>query len=195
MVVSNGKTKIAQYGQWDGYPDGQGVVALKFLANVDYAKFVIQLDKCKFIDEEKQKEIDEFLDSIGCSGGWMNMDQSKQYKDRYPYLSRDLGAEILQRVNDSEDSPIWLSDGSSFAGRGLYCEWAYVIDLDKKTFEVYKGFGKEPLTDDQRFAYLNEKSEYGYYPVSLVKSYSLDELPTEENFVSEIEDLTKEEED
>ena len=24
MVIHDGETKIAQYGQWDGYPSGQG---------------------------------------------------------------------------------------------------------------------------------------------------------------------------
>jgi len=31
MVISDGKTKIAQYGQWDGYPSGQGADILAFL--------------------------------------------------------------------------------------------------------------------------------------------------------------------
>jgi hypothetical protein len=28
----DGVYKLAQYGQWDGYPDGQGVAVLDFLA-------------------------------------------------------------------------------------------------------------------------------------------------------------------
>lgn len=31
-VVVDGQIKVAQYGQWDGYPSGQGVDVLKFLA-------------------------------------------------------------------------------------------------------------------------------------------------------------------
>ena len=34
MVISNGKTKVAQYGQWDGYPDGQGMTALSTLKRI-----------------------------------------------------------------------------------------------------------------------------------------------------------------
>ena len=32
-VVNNGKYRVAQYGQWDGYPSGQGVGVLGFLTN------------------------------------------------------------------------------------------------------------------------------------------------------------------
>lgn len=29
----DGEYKLAQYGQWDGYPEGQGVAVLDFLVN------------------------------------------------------------------------------------------------------------------------------------------------------------------
>ncbi len=32
-VVVDGKFKVAQYGQWDGYPDGQGKVVVDFIEN------------------------------------------------------------------------------------------------------------------------------------------------------------------
>ena len=31
IVYSNGEYKVAQYGQWDGYPEGLGVQLLKYL--------------------------------------------------------------------------------------------------------------------------------------------------------------------
>ena len=83
----------------------------------------------------------------------------------------------------------YLEDDINFAADSLFCEWAYVIDLDKRTFEVYEGFNKEPLNEDERFFFLEEKSykEHRgvdqYHPVKLVKSWSLDELPTGEEFL------------
>ena len=35
LVWYKGKWQIAQYGQWDGYPEGQGSTVLKFLTNRD----------------------------------------------------------------------------------------------------------------------------------------------------------------
>ena len=54
-VKVNGETKIAQYGQWDHYPSGQGIVALNFLRNFNEEHFRTQLSKCRFIDENKEK--------------------------------------------------------------------------------------------------------------------------------------------
>lgn len=195
MVVSKGKTKIAQYGQWDGYPSGQGTTALKFIRGVDLTKFVPQLDKCKFIDDEKQKEIDEFLISIGANNGWMTGEQAILFNDRYPLLTRDNGAEILSMVCGTDGDTIWLHDSTEFTAESLFCEWGYVIDLDKGTFEVYKGFNQTPVNENERFAYLNEKSDDEYYPIALLKTYSLDNLPTDDEFTDELDELTSEEDE
>ena len=56
-------------------------------------------------------------------------------------------------------------------------------------FEVYKGFNKEPLSESDRFFHLQEKSKPGYYPIKIVASYDLDNLP------ESISDLEKSEED
>ena len=49
MVINKaGETKVVQYGQWDGYPSGQGVDILAFLRGADLDKY----------DEEVSKLID-----------------------------------------------------------------------------------------------------------------------------------------
>lgn len=47
-VVLDGEYKIAQYGQWDGYPSGQGQAIVDFLLdNFDREAFKRQLAKCR----------------------------------------------------------------------------------------------------------------------------------------------------
>lgn len=33
VIDKQGALKVAQYGQWDGYPSGQGAVVLEFAKN------------------------------------------------------------------------------------------------------------------------------------------------------------------
>lgn len=195
MVVSKGKTRVAQYGQWDHYPSGQGRTALEFLRNVDFKQFAKKLYRCKFIKRKKQKEIDSFLESMGCANGWMTMAQAEQYKIKFPYLSRDHGAGILRLIMNSVDKEIWLYDQTNFAADSLFCEYAYVIDLDKRTFEIYSGFNKSEVDPSERFAYLNGKTENGYGVIRHMKTYSLDNLPTVEDYLEEMEKLAEVEED
>lgn len=51
-VVLDGEYKIAQYGQWDGYPSGQGQAIVDFLLdNFDREAFKRQLAKCRFLEQ------------------------------------------------------------------------------------------------------------------------------------------------
>lgn len=195
MVVSKGKTRVAQYGQWDHYPSGQGRTALEFLRNVDFKQFAKKLYRCKFIKRKKQKEIDSFLESMGCANGWMTSAQAEQYKIKFPYLSRDHGAGILRLIMNSVDKEIWLYDHTNFAADSLFCEYAYVIDLDKRTFEIYSGFNTSEVDPSERFAYLNGKTENGYGVIRHMKTYSLDNLPTVEDYLEEMEKLAEVEEE
>lgn len=52
---------------------------------------------------------------------------------------------------------IGLVNSEEFAADSLFCEWAYVIDLDKNTFEVYQGFNKKPIDKTERFFLPNRK--------------------------------------
>lgn len=177
-VVLNGEYKIAQYGQWDGYPSGQGNTALRFIRQLvrnpkKMTRFVEYLQKCKFYSTEELEALDQST-------------PNEMFERLYPHLCRNMGAEILERVYNSPDG-LSLFSQIDFAGDSLFCEWTYVLDLDKKTFEVYAGFNQKALLPDERF--FNSPKDRDYYPVKLLVSFSLDKLPTSNKFVSICDDL------
>lgn len=186
-VYLDGEYKVSQYGQWDGYPEGQGVTCLNFLRDtLNEEKFKEKLRKMKFASKDY---INGIYAAFGAKDGFINIDGSHEVKKRFPQFHRDTAADILEMIATMDIGP-YLEDDINFAGDSLFCEWAYVIDLDKRTFEVYEGFNQKPLTEEDRFFFLEEKSykehrdEDQYHPVKLVKSWSLDELPTEEEFIN-----------
>lgn len=190
MVIKNSEVKVAQYGQWDGYPSGQGVTALEFLRDKSNRDALNKaLDKVEWLSED---DVSAFLLSIGCTDGWMNGYQSSQLHARYPFVSRDHGAGILQLIAESEAPKILLRDGSDFAADSLMCEWAYVVDLDRDTLEVYTGFNKSPLPSDERFAALEPARDDEYYPIKLVKTFPLSDLPSTVQFTEECESIESE---
>lgn len=169
LVKQNNETKIAQYGQWDGYPSGQGVTILDFLQNNNednYFDFRERVSKLNWITDEQSKEIDK----------------DKNWTSHYPYLSRNAGGEILNMIMNSDI--IGLVNSEEFAADSLFCEWAYVIDLDKNTFEVYQGFNKKPIDKTERFFYLTEKCDNNYYPVRFIKEFDINNLPTKTDFIN-----------
>lgn len=180
VVYKDGEHKIAQYGQWDHYPSGQGITALDFLRSSDLPALEANLDRVQWITDEHYEAATKHI-----TGGkqWITQGEVNAIDTLFPLISRDHGAEILFKVAHAEGD-IWLRDGLDFVADSLFNEYTYVIDLDNRVFEVYEGFQTEPHSDG-RYAHLGEKK--GYYPVRLVKTYSLDDLPSDGGFIADLE--------
>lgn len=173
-VVRNGEFKVAQYGQWDGYLSGQGQDVLDFLLKrCNPERFRQQVDRVHHISEP---EYEALWKAAGADGGpTVSMDVAEKFKRENFHLHRDCGAKILDYIQDAEHPVCQLS--TDFAGDSLMCEWAYVIDLDTDTLEVYKGFNKEPVPSGERFAdFPKEKDTSDYYPIRLARIFKLSEL-------------------
>lgn len=170
-VQKDNQYKVAQYGQWDGYLSGQGDSILTFFHENDLETFRSKVDNCFF---GTQEQIDEAYAPYTNGDGWMTMEQSDAFKKtEFAHLSRDTGADILDIIMNSE-GPLMQVDNIDFAKDSLFCEYAYVIDLDKNVLEVYKGFNNKSLPKDARFY---GPANEGYYPVRLFKSLDLNDLP------------------
>lgn len=171
-AVVNGEYKVNVYGQYDGYPDGQGLDIYNILSNCDLDLLKENVSKCSSLDT--QEKIDELFESVVPGGNQDDHSHWSIFYEKLPYLSRNTAGKIFKYILEK---PLVLKSELEFAADSLFCEWAYVVDFDKRTFEVYKGFNKEPLTEEDRFFFLEEHSEDGYHPVKLVVSFPLDNLP------------------
>jgi hypothetical protein len=71
-----------------------------------------------------------------------------------------------------------LMNDIDFAADSLFCEYAYVIDLDNKRLEVYEGFNKDKLSKDERFyGFTTDYRDTGeYQPVRFVCKISFKNL-------------------
>jgi hypothetical protein len=183
-VMLDGEYRIAQYGQWDGDPSGQGMTCLNFLRAMDRAKFVEAVKRCRFVTDQ---EYEKLWEKCGCPPGDQNPSREviAAFDKAYPQFSRDNGASVLKTVYESTGEFL-LTSQIKFAGNSLMCEWAYVVDLDKNTFEVFKGFNKRKPGKNARFNdvadlhgdYCDDK----YYHVRLKTKFSLTDLPDEATF-------------
>jgi hypothetical protein len=169
MVINKvGETKIAQYGQWDGYPSCVGLIVLNFLKDEKKKNSNLKnkLKKVRFLDEEKDKK---FIESYNKNAPQLsNEPDNRTYKQKKwfeSYISRDIGGDILFKIISSKDKEIVLINGEDSAKEGGWVEWSYVINLKDNIFSIYEHIDKEPL-----------------------KIYSLNNLPTEEEFLKDLND-------
>ena len=152
VITKEGDIKVRQYGQWDGYPSGQGVEILKYLRNGDLDKYQEELAK---ITEVTEKQIEK-------------VNESDNWSQEYPFLSRDCGSDIHQMIEDGEVPFVQLLDNY----RETWCEGFYIIDFQNNTFT----------------------SSYGDHE----RTFPLDDLPTKNEYLramGEEVELTEEEEE
>lgn len=177
-VVKDGKYVVSSYGQWDGYPSGQGKTILDFLnTKFDLETFKDKISKSSYATDE---DIQEKWVECGANPNdqYVSIDISKKFGEKYPELSRDTGGKILELIQNSENG-LQTIEYIDFISCGS-CEWAYVIDLDLGTFEVYK-YNSEELTEKDRFFKFQKN---GDIPAKLVRKYKLDRLPKEKIFIA-----------
>lgn len=126
LVIKDGKTKVAQYGQWDGYPEGLGLDILAELRDGGVEKVKQNVDRCKFIDDDDVDRINSEIEN------------GKDLKRDFPLFSRDnAGNVVLSHIKShNSDDLILLKDSSAFKKNALFCEYCYVVDFDKNTLSV-----------------------------------------------------------
>lgn len=166
--IVNGKFS-STYNHSDSYPSGLGEEIVEFCKTVrDWEQFKANLAKVKFADNgyvPTAKEIEEnkhFAD-LGVS--------NQKYEDLYCLLRNVQGADQLHAIRDGKLT--LLEDSGDFIKDSLFCEYAYILNLDTNKLEFWEGFQKEPH-EGNRFG--QEKSD-GYYPCKMVGEYSLTEIP------------------
>ena len=84
VIDKKGDKKISQYGQWDGYPSGQGADLLKYLKEGNLDKYQSELSLISEITKSQAEEVNK----------------SDDIEKEYPHLFRDCGSDIHQLIED-----------------------------------------------------------------------------------------------
>jgi hypothetical protein len=229
-IYYKGRFVVAQYTQFDGYPEGQGLQILKFLKNptniihlkegLEHHIYNPTNDELKEIDKRIEELEDEARERDRANGTfpWGYRSPLTQF---FPSLSREAGARIFDIIAtagcsssgaeptaetkatgevlnaNAETAPITkgeklipISLDLEFVNDGLFCEWAYAVDLDTNVFEVFGGAESKKKSTSKRW--IDVGDEKASVP-GLVKSFDIQNLPTEKGYLESFYHLHEEE--
>lgn len=143
LVKLAGDIKVSQYGQWDGYPSGQGATIAEFLQDLTPEKledFKAKVAKLEYFKDSELEEINnnpEYL--LGAKHDW---------KKTFPQLSRDMGAEILQEIANGNVTKVRIDD--YYTSPDSWVEYVYTLDLNDQTVTIDgHEFDSEVFTFDE----------------------------------------------
>lgn len=131
VIDADGITRVAQYGQWDGYPEYTGKRILDFISEYRMIeKIEKSLVKARFITPAESEEI--FKPYVN-DDGMMTFEQGADFSTMFPSLTRDTGCDIIKvLVYSNGDVP--LQDESDFENDDLFCEGVYTLNYQTKEF-------------------------------------------------------------
>jgi len=191
----DGVDKIA-YNHFDSYPTCLGVEMLEYARN-SIPTLHTHYDREEMIDEEvppTPEQIKRCKDK-----GAVDLKVSTQDERDWYCLLRETQGKLKETADLG-----YMIDYSKFLADSLFCEWAYIINLDSKKFEVYQGF--QTNVPEGRYGKITQESvdhqlaaaykgSHMYFGVGLIKEYSLAKLPSDSAFVKEMDELTGQEEE
>lgn len=197
----NGEDKIT-YNHFDSYPSGLGECILEDLKNFQ-KKYTKRYPKnpLSWIDSLKQKVSKIKLikgdknnppappteKDIKKLSKWANTNVSNQSITDWYCLMREMQGQLIAHAQTG-----YMIDGHEFLKDSLFCEYAYIVNLDDNTLEFYRGFNSKPngrgryakLMDERNNKKLEESrnqigstDDHIYYGVTFVRKYPLTELP------------------
>ena len=157
-----GVDKVA-YNHWDSYPDYLGRQILQYIAEHSVESITEVASNITLVDGElpAPKDLQEKYKERA------NLDVDTGEMSNWYCLLRDCQGDL----STFHDGVSHMIDARSFLDDSLFCEWAYIINLDDGCLEVYQGFNKNPKADGR---YANSKpGRSGYVGVKLIKRIPL----------------------
>lgn len=175
-IILKGEYK-GLYNHSDSYPGGLGEEVVAFIKAVNktktgWARLKRNMHKVITID----RNIKPTAEEIERYKQYANLNVSNQsYEDWYCLLRELQGvAAFVEIMKGKLKHADFGAVGKEFIKDSLSCEYAYVINLDNMTLELYKGYQEAPQ-EGNRFGV--EKNSSGHYPCKLMGICKLSKIP------------------
>lgn len=182
-IRKNGIDKCT-YNHFDSYPDCLGKKIVEFCNNniENLEKFFDNIE----LVSENECPTDKQIEFCKASG-YADLSVSTQNVDDWYCLLRNMQGnfEAYQMCIDN-DNKIYMTDDIDFIKNSLFCEYAYIINLDDNVLEYYMGFQHSPQENNrygtEKYDFVN-RPEFEYYPCKLSLTFPLNELYDVEQIV------------
>jgi len=177
----DGVDKIT-YNHFDSYPIGLGA---------DVAAFV-----CQHTDEEMNAIFDRIIlvatnekpskEQIHECFEYYQRGVSMQTPNEWYSLLRGAQGDLEAHARGLR----YMIDNADFLKDSLFCEWGYVINLDKGVLEIYRGFQKAPSKN----RYHTNGDDSGYYNCYLIREVPFATIRETPTYMATLEDEIEQEE-
>ena len=163
----------AMYNHYDSYPDGLGREVIYWLQYVSTEKLNEIFDKIVLVDADEKPNETEKAELDECE----LYDYSGEYQEWYSLLHKLQGnPSLIEKIVDTYGK-VYMCNDISFIEDSLWCEYAYIINLDEGVLEFWKGWQTKPWSENR---YGTDPAENNiqeeYYPCKKIATINLEDI-------------------
>ena len=163
----NGMDKTT-YNHFDSYPSWLGLNIAEFCCKHSIEDMHKIFDGIVLVDRNSTPTEEQIDDCI--QNGFCNLSVSSRSEADWYCLLRNCQGDLEALANAKRN--IYMEDKHEFIKDSLWCDYAYIINLDDGVLEYWKGFQKTPQEGNRYGA----ESHDDYYPCKLVLTFPLSEI-------------------
>lgn len=155
-----GVTK-ATYNHSDSYPSWLGNKIKDYITNSDVRSMNADFDRIRLVDEDDEVQPEDIIRMFNFWYGDVER-IGGEYSEGWYWILRDGQGDLSAYAEQGV-----MIDGQEFMKDSLFCEWAYIINLDRGVLEIYRGF-QQKKPKKNRYALNKEeiaavKAEKGFW--------------------------------
>ncbi len=175
------------YNHFDSYPSGLGRNVLEFCAENDVNKLSKLFNNIELVYKNETPTKDQI--DICKREEWADFSVSSGRDDEWYCLLRHLQGNFKEYSKAIEnDKKVFMTNDAHFIKDSLFCEYAYIINLDDEVLEFFVGFQQKPQNNNRYGT--NKKGKY--YPCRLLYAIPLNKINFEntDELVIEMENIS-----
>lgn len=175
----NGQDKLT-YNHWDSYPENLGKKILDYCRHTSIKDLNDVCDAIVLVEEDSKPTTKMIQHCI--KAGYSDFSVSTQRKDDWYCLLHNIMGDFYYLARDVAvvRRPLYMIDNHDFIEDSLFCEYAYIINLDNETLEFWNGGQTKP---DDHNRYGTEAYYDGYYPCKRLLEIPLKEIEDTDKLV------------
>jgi len=193
-------THYGAYNHYDSNPDGLGKEALEFIAKVNkdkgWATLKERIEALKYVKESDTPDVDIAKSMAQRYSNVSNAVRTKAYvgMDWYNLLRDIQGVGYYDEIYAGRLG--YYIDSIDFIRDSLFCEYAYIMNLDDMTLDMYLG-SQTKRQEGNPFAFKHNQIIYDedthiYYPCALIGTMPLEGITDAEKASQEMVSLYEE---
>ena len=171
------------YNHYDSYPDCLGRTIVEFCKTTSIEEMNEIFDRIILVDEHTTPTQTQVIECIEYYDGSVSVGSPE---DWYCLLRNAQG-----NPNVYKHGLKYMIDNNDFIKDSLFCEYAYIINLDTNCLEFWVGFQKEP-DENNRYGIETHDNMGKYYPCKMMAYYPLDAKKTVEEIVDDMNKMCEE---